>query len=390
MISNSGTKQTIFSTVTLFVFIIIHAACTYGNAAQYTKPHTNAIPQQRIKNTTEQNVPVLKAVYEMLYEIDTRPSDISEKPCAGNYTQYGKHDSSVCVFVKIPRGRPIEFIVWDIISAAGKYHYSVSDCLYDESKQFCQLSIASENANEPAINIIMTRSAIFTKGCYELAIVGDVQEDSAYQDIVAFLSMKEHLAIMLLPGKKQPMVAAQLAERYHKEAIIHIPLEPDVKIPSSFPAPVIMVHYTKDKIHGIMSQARKSIPESAGFANLWGSRALEDSQLMDIVMSEIKKNHGYFLEIKAARNSVAYNICKKMNLPYEQMSAVSQEKLRQQDIERILKNYSASAHTNGSAIVAFPLTGTLNSAIKNLLPWFRDNGISLVFPSQIVRDDKEN
>ena len=59
--------------------------------------------------------------------------------------------------------------------------------------------------------------------------------------------------------KKQSALVAQLAEQYHKEVIIRLPLEPAGKIPSDFTGPVIMVHYTKEAIQTIIAEAsRKS------------------------------------------------------------------------------------------------------------------------------------
>ncbi|HAJ80750.1 MAG TPA: hypothetical protein DCO75_13385 [Fibrobacteres bacterium] len=373
-------------------FVAILAAVTlpvYAKKPASSDSLSKLLPKLE-KNTTGRKDPaVLKAIYDKLYEIETRPADITRLICDSSGRTSESRDSAICLSARVPKGRPLEWIIWNITQATNGTTYSVSDCSFDEHKQLCYMTFTSSEKTDPQININISRSNKYLNGSAKLAIVGEIREDTSYQIIVEFLSIKENLSIMIVPGKKQSTLIAQLAEQYHKEIIIALPMEPDSKIFSGFSSPVIMVHYSKDMIRSIILQAEKNIPLFSGFSNLWGERAITDSRIMNIVLNEIKKSHGYFLEMKTAKNSLAPELTGSMGISYEEFSGSITDNLKPADIAKQLKAYSAIAQTNGIAIVAVPLNKPLIQAIKTTLPWFRQNGINLVFPSQTFKIDKK-
>jgi polysaccharide deacetylase 2 family uncharacterized protein YibQ len=221
-------------------------------------------------------------------------------------------------------------------------------------------------------------------GASKIAIIGEIVDDSAYQTIVAYLSLHEKLSISILPGKKQSALITQLAGQYRKEILIRLPLEPSVKIPLSFASPIIMVHFSKDDIRSIISRAMTEIPNSSGFINLWGSRALEDSRVMTIVMAEIKNKNGFFIEVRSTKNSIAPAMAESAGVAYEEVVGAISEKARQADIEKQLKAFCQSAQLTGSAVITAPVTPAFIAALKAAMPWLRRNGILLVPVSEIV------
>jgi polysaccharide deacetylase 2 family uncharacterized protein YibQ len=146
-----------------------------------------------------------------------------------------------------------------------------------------------------------------------------------------------------------------------------------------------MVHYSKDAVHPLFSQAIKSVPNFSGFTNFWGSRALEDSRIMSILFNEIKKTRGYFLETKTAKNSVARSLAQTAGVPFGDIAVSISGKARQGDVDKQLRGIAATAQNSGAASVFLPLNAATVSALKTLSPWFKQNGITLVFPSKIVQ-----
>ncbi len=364
-------------------------ALTVGWKSHGAVPFTpTAAAASPLKNNSRQKASgFLGALYAKLAELQTRPADITfpgktlEPP--------GIKDTVVCISARIPKGRPIEWTAWDIAKAAEGTSYSLSDCLFDEKKRLCTFVFSSSDKKAPRVRLSVSRSERYMSGTGALALVGEIADDTTYQTIVNFLSLPAPLSISLVPGKQQSALVAQLAGHYRKEVVIRLPLEPASKIPSDFSAPVIMVHYSKDLVHSMLSQAMKTIPNYSGFSNLWGSRALEDSRIMSIILDEIKKDHGYFLEVKSAKNSIAESLAENREVPYREMIAMACRDLKQADIEKQLRAYAATAQTSGVALVACDISGAFIGAVRALLPWFKQNGISLVFPSKIVKTGKE-
>jgi polysaccharide deacetylase 2 family uncharacterized protein YibQ len=110
---------------------------------------------------------------------------------------------------------------------------------------------------------------------------------------------------------------------------------------------------------------------------------------MNIVLSEIKKEHGFFLEMKTAKNSVAPAVAETLGVPYEEVSGAIVDKIKQADAEKQLKTFCVSAQRNGSAIITAPVSPSFVAALKANLPWLRQNGVSIVSASEIVKKNAE-
>ncbi len=338
-------------------------------------------------NSNRGESPFLLSLCDTLRRLTNNRIDSMENRCAAFIDSALCKDSLIVFSARVPKGRPFEWLAWKISQTVYGTSYMVSDCIFDDKKQQITVVFLSGNKKDPAVRTIVSRSERFQSGFAKMALIGEVVDDSAYQTIVAFLSNSERLCISLLPGNKQSPLIAQIAEKYHKEIIIRMPLEPVMKIPSDFYGQVIMVHYSKDDVRSLLSQAIKSVPHFAGFINMWGSRALEDSRLMAIFFTEIKKEHAFFIENKTAKNSIASSIAKKIGLPYEETNGAILEKHKQTDIEKQMKNFCVIAQINGTVLITAPITPTFIKTFKTLLPWIKQNGISLVFASEIVKSD---
>jgi polysaccharide deacetylase 2 family uncharacterized protein YibQ len=306
-----------------------------------------------------------------------------------NHRKNTAADSIIQLAARIPKGLQAEVVAWNISQATAETSYSLADCVIDERKQRYVFYFASLEKKAPRIQLIVSRSEHFQAGTSKMAIIGEVVDDSAFQTVVSYLSIPEPLGIAPIAGKKQSTLIAQLAVHYHKEVIIRLPLEPLTKMPSNFMAPVVMVHYPRETIRSIMSQAVVSVPHFSGFTNLWGSRALEDSRIMNIVLSEIKNQGGYFIEAKTAKKSVAPEIADTLGVPYEMITGAIAEKTNQSEIDRQIKSFCLIAQRNGSAIITVPITLPVIAAIKADLAWFRQNGILLMPAAEIVKKNTE-
>jgi uncharacterized protein len=217
-----------------------------------------------------------------------------------------------------------------------------------------------------------------------MAVVVENLEDTAYQIAVSLLSFPEPLSVSIAPVGKKAALIAQLAEQYKKEVIIRLPLEPTGKVPVEFENATIMVHYPREKIHAIISGAVKHIPNARGFSNLWGSRGLEDSRLMGIVLDEIKKQRGYFIEAPATKNSVAPSIASSTGVSYADMGG-RLEKSAPAELLAEIKRYAAAAQVKGAIAVHCSASRQLCEALKAAQPFLRQNGIRLVYVSEIVK-----
>ena len=327
-------------------------------------------------------MPIITAIHKKLDDLEARPSDISQVLLKKKNKE--SVDSLIAITARVPRGRPLEWIVWNVSQAAQGTTYRLSDCVSDEKKQTVAFTFESERKKDPSIGLAVFQSEKYFSFTAKMAIIGEIAGDTSYQTIVDFLSVPEQVSVSLVPVKKQSSLIAQLADQYHKEVIIRLPLEPAGKIPSDFTGRVIMVHYTKETIHSIIEESMAKVQNFSGFNNLWGSRALEDSRIMGIVCNEIKKAHGYFIETKSTKNSVVSFICETIGLPAKEIDVELKDKSKQTDLEKQLRMFAAAAQENGAIIVAAPINAPFVAALKASISMLKRNGVRLVPASEIV------
>ncbi|HUI92667.1 MAG TPA: divergent polysaccharide deacetylase family protein [Chitinivibrionales bacterium] len=329
-----------------------------------------------MKNTTGAGSGSLESVLrKQLGELEVRPSDIMVKTLPNR---------SVILQAAVPRGKPAEWIVSQLAASVEGTPYTLADCVFDEKKQSYTMQFASSSKNDPPLTLVVLNSDRYSSATALMAVIVENLENAEYQTAAALLSFPEPFSVSIAPVGKKASLMAQLAGQYKKEVIIRLPLEPAATVPPEFENTTIMVHFTREKIHPIIAGALRLIPDAKGFSNLWGSRGLEDSRLMAIVLDEMKKQHGYFIEAPAAKNSVAASAAASAGLPYAEMAG-QLEKTAPAELIAEIKRWAAVAQVKGTIAVRAKAGRQLADALKTSLPFLRQNGIRLVYVSEIVK-----
>jgi polysaccharide deacetylase 2 family uncharacterized protein YibQ len=364
----------VFSVSLLCLAVLLAKQHRFSRLLHAFRAPAAAGAQTQAKNTTGSGGFSLESVLRRkLGELEVRPADISVKP-----------GPQMVIQAAIPRGKPLEGIIWQLSSAADGSQYRVSDCVFDEKKLSCTLQFASLSKKDPPVTLVVSGSERYFSGTAVMALVIENLEDTAYQTAVSLLSIPEPFTVSITPVSKKADIIAQLADQHKKEVVIRLPLEPTGKVPREFEQATIMVHFSREAIHNIISAGVKHIPNAKGFSNLWGSRGLEDSRLTGIVFDEIKKQHGYFIEAPATKNSVARAVAASAPIPYAEMGG-RLEKSSPADLLAEIKRYAAAAQAKGAITVRCTATKQLVEALRASLPFLKQNGIRLVYVSEIVK-----
>ena len=110
---------------------------------------------------------------------------------------------------------------------------------------------------------------------------------------------------------------------------------------------------------------------------------------MTLVLSEVKKQHAYFIESKSAKSTVIPSLVNNMEIPYAQITEHIDKKTCPA-IAAEIRRIGAIAQVNGDVVVAVSASMQVCDAIVALRPWFRQNGIRMVFTSEIAQKQKES
>ncbi|MFW6254253.1 MAG: divergent polysaccharide deacetylase family protein [Chitinivibrionales bacterium] len=319
---------------------------------------------------------------DKLHELEVKKEDIR--------THIFLEDTLREIEVQIPRGKPMEWIIWNLSQAVHDTRYQIEDCLYQKRGDFYVLRFNSRNPRNFDVLLSIHMADRYYSNTAQVAIVIQDFNFQANETTTRLLAFPHPLTVCLIAAANKSDLTAQAAHEYDKEIILHLLLESSTRINTPFEESMIMVHYEESRIRDMVTEGPDQIPYFAGFSNLFGSRGCEDSRVMRIVLEEVKKHKAYFLENVTARNSVVHSMSEKMSVPYARIQGTLPADTSGEILEENLKKFCYIAQKKGYYIIGAHANQSLLTALENTLPFFEKNGIQLVHVSTIVPRMRSN
>ena len=115
-----------------------------------------------------------------------------------------------------------------------------------------------------------------------------------------------------------------------------------------------------------------------------GGRALVDSRVSGIIVSEIKSRHGYIIDMGEVRNSLVGKQCRRQIVPWKTVDETFAQSASRHQIDSLLDVYVQRAYRTGKLLCASPPNPHLIAALTARIALFERQGISLVYASQVV------
>jgi polysaccharide deacetylase 2 family uncharacterized protein YibQ len=342
-----------------------------------------------LQNNSHQNsenqktsLEIEKLLVERLEELETPRSQLS--------IHHLLEDSTIEIKGTVPRGKPMEWIIWYICSPLRSTGYHVADCIYRENPSRCSIRLESTKKKRPAVRIILSQSKRFFSSSAKMAVVIADFGFKANATTVEFLSFPEPLTVSLVSTKKMSTWTAQIANEYRKEIVILLPMEPLTSSFRHYRNEALLIHYSPERIRALLTSATESIPYFAGFSNLCGARVLSDSRMMNIILTKLKKDHGYFLIDPVSRKSVASSVARSLKVPYRTIEiSLDSTASAGSSLADTLHHAAMIAHKTGSVVIQVKATEQFLKTLKSQLSYLHHNGIRLVYLSEIVHHPGE-
>lgn len=143
-------------------------------------------------------------------------------------------------------------------------------------------------------------------------IIDDLGYDSSLANV--FINLDLPLTLSVLPFTPHTQSIAREARKEGREIMLHLPMEPR-SYPNINPGDgVLLVSMDEDMILKVLDSDLREIPFVVGVNNHMGSRFTENREKMMIVLAELKRRGLYFIDSKTSRNSVAFNLAKKIEI----------------------------------------------------------------------------
>lgn len=129
-----------------------------------------------------------------------------------------------------------------------------------------------------------------------------------------FLSVEKEVCFAIFPEEPNSVSTMQRATRQGRETLIHVPMEP-IGYPRVNPGNnAILVQHTESQIDKMLNGFIAELPDAIGINNHMGSLATTDTDVMQVVMNNLKKHNKAFLDSRTTNVSIAYQTAQKAHL----------------------------------------------------------------------------
>lgn len=130
-----------------------------------------------------------------------------------------------------------------------------------------------------------------------------------------FLSLEIDFTISVIPGLRYSEKICGKAREAGKEALCHLPMEPETGSDDYGEIPLVRVGMETGEIKRVVRDALRSTPGVSGMNNHMGSRATTDRRVMKAVLDVCRDAGLYFIDSMTSPRSVVGEIARKEGVP---------------------------------------------------------------------------
>lgn len=315
------------------------------------------------------------AIINALSELEVRNNELE--------SSFFLEDKERVITAVVPKGRPLELIVLKFQKCTKGTSYEVSDSYQSSSNKSCSIVYKSKKKDREDIRLNIKIADRYLSNASKIAFLIENFEFNADQTTIEFLSFEAPLTFSLKPSLNKSEWTAKAAAEYNKEIVIVLPMESKY---GKTKGTRLMIHYDNDKLIHSINTFAEMIPNFSGFTVFSTSPVLEDSRVMNTILSQIKKRYGYFVWPQNLRTPSITNSLKSVGTPssaIEKRITSSNEK----DVESQLRHCIIISQKRSSLLVSAKSSKIFISKLKELYPLFKQNGIQLVPVSQVVEQN---
>lgn len=192
------------------------------------------------------------------------------------------------------------------------------------------------------------------------------------------------LTLSILPFTLHAKTIAREAHQKGKEVILHVPMEPH-GYPKVKPGEgVLLERMDEESLLRQLSKDIEAVPYVKGASNHMGSRLMEDSEKVKIILSELKRRDLFFLDSRTTPQTVGLQVAQGLGMKAMERSLFIDHSLDEEDIKERIEKLIQLSLSNGRAIgIGHPHPETVKS-LKEMLPKIKEKGIEIVLLSSLM------
>ena len=208
--------------------------------------------------------------------------------------------------------------------------------------------------------------SLHAQGAKLAIVIDDVgyhpKEDSA------IYAMPNAISVAIIPSAPYARQRNQLAQQQGRDVLIHMPMQPvsNIKIESGG----LSIGLSAEQVAQRVQTAKSIVSAAIGMNNHMGSAATADEPLMRHLMSELQRQHLFFLDSRTIGRSVAGKIAKEYGVRSLDRHIFLDDSNEFADVQRQFQQAIHYAQKHGTAIaIGHPRKNTvavLQAGLANL------------------------
>ena len=223
---------------------------------------------------------------------------------------------------------------------------------------------------------------------HESAEIAIIVDDCGYDLSLAkrLVQIDCPLTLSVLPKTTFALATAELAYQSGREVMLHLPMEPLIRLDPGIPELEIRCGQTEAEIEMLIAEALASVPHVSGVNNHEGSKACANLTVMSAVTSQLKPKGLYFVDSRTTADTVAFSVARSMNLKVANRDVFLDNENDKQAIEaQIMKLVALSISLKQPVIGICHARRITVAVLEEQLPILRKDGHRFLFVSQVVK-----
>ncbi|GJM16322.1 MAG: hypothetical protein DHS20C13_16490 [Thermodesulfobacteriota bacterium] len=212
------------------------------------------------------------------------------------------------------------------------------------------------------------------------------------EPIDQLLEIPAPITFAVLPNLQYSSYAAEKADKNGWDVILHMPMEP--KESSGYTGTdagddALLVGLPKDRILTKLNNSLTSIPHVKGVNNHMGSKFMENDELTELILKDLKKKDFIFVDSKTSSQSKGYETAMRLGMKTAQRDIFLDHSSRDsQYVKNQLKKLIEISKKKGYAVgICHPYPGTVK-ALTEMVPLINDE-VEVVSISNIINADNK-
>jgi len=247
--------------------------------------------------------------------------------------------------------------------------------------------------NNQKPTLAKTKKATLNKNYTKSKIVIIVDDlGQTKEPIDQLLKIPASITFAVLPNLPYSSYAAEEADKKGRDVILHMPMEP--KESSGYTAAdagdnTLLVGLPKDVILSKLNKSLSSVPHVKGVNNHMGSKFMENGELTELILRDLKSKGLMFVDSKTSSESKGYETALELGMKTAQRDVfLDNSSKNSQYVKDQLKKLVNISKKRGFAIgICHPYPGTVK-ALSEMMPEIK-NEVEVVPISNIVNQSSK-